>query len=188
MSGGTTADPVFANLGNTDQRSKIGTFNIAPTYTRVISNNAVFNFGAYVRKDQYNYYPSGNPLADLGPIQTQSISQNRTLTNAGARSDITYARGIQNIKAGAVYQQTFLRENDKLGVIDATYNAPCADGDGNPLPGYSDPSACDGIASFQNPNYLPVLAPFDLTRNGDFLQLLRPYRCQGTVDVHRGPD
>jgi hypothetical protein len=177
VSGGTSADPTFADIGNTDQRSKIGTFNISPTYTRVISNNAVFNFGAYVRKDQYNYYPSGNPLADLGPIQTQSISQNRTLTNAGARSDITYAKGIQNIKAGAVYQQTFLRENDKLGVIDATYNAPCVDADGNTVPGYSDPSACDGITTFPNPNYLPVLAPFDLTRNGDF------YSYFGHTDV-----
>jgi Carboxypeptidase regulatory-like domain len=177
VSGGTSADPTFANIGNTDQHSKIGTFNIAPTYTRVISNNAVFNFGAYVRKDQYNYYPSGNPLADLGPIQTQSISQNRTLTNAGARSDITYAKGIQNIKAGAVYQQTFLRENDKLGVIDATYNAPCVDAGGNSLPGYSDPSACDGITTFPNPNYLPVLATSDLTRNGDF------YSYFGHTDV-----
>ena len=30
-------------------------------------NNSVFNFGPYVRKDEYNYYPSDNPLADLGP-------------------------------------------------------------------------------------------------------------------------
>ena len=46
VSGGASANPVFANIGNTDQRSKIGTFNISPTYTRVISNNAVLNFGA----------------------------------------------------------------------------------------------------------------------------------------------
>jgi hypothetical protein len=177
VSGGTSANPTFDNIGNTDQRSKIGTFNIAPTYTHLISNNAVFNFGAYVRKDQYNYYPSSNPLADLSPIQTQAISQFRTLTNVGARSDVTYAKGNQNIKAGAVYQQTFLRENDKLGVIDATYNAPCVDTDGNPLPGYSDPSGCDGISSFENPDYLPALAPFDLTRSGGF------YSYFGHTDV-----
>ena len=177
VSGGTSADPVFANLGNTDQHSKIGTFNIAPTYTRIISNNAVFNFGGFVRKDTYNYYPSGNPLADLGPIQTSSIAQDRTLTNAGVRSDITYAKGIQNIKGGAVYQQTFLRENDKLGVVDAIYNAPCVDQDGNPMPGYSDPTACDGVATFPNPAYFPVLAPYDLTRGGSF------YSYSGRTDV-----
>ena len=51
ISGGTSASPVFGNVGNTDQRSKIGTFNISPTYTRIISNNSVFNLGAFVRKD-----------------------------------------------------------------------------------------------------------------------------------------
>ncbi len=39
-------DQFGSNLGNTDQRSKIETFDIAPTYTRVIGSNAVFNFGA----------------------------------------------------------------------------------------------------------------------------------------------
>ncbi len=179
VDGGTSSNPVFANLGDTDQRSKIGTFNIAPTYTRVVSNNAVFNFGAFVRKDLYNYYPSNNPLADLGPanLQTSSIAQDRTLTNMGAHSDFTYAKGIQNIKAGAIYQQTLLRENDKLGVVDATYNAPCVDEDGNPLAGYSDPSQCSGSALGVNPNYLPVLAPYDLTREGSF------YSYFGHTDV-----
>ncbi len=39
VSGGASASPVFANVGNTDQHSKIGTFNISPTYTRIISND-----------------------------------------------------------------------------------------------------------------------------------------------------
>ena len=34
-----------------------------------MSANAVFTFGAYVRQDQYNYYPSNNLFADLGPTQ-----------------------------------------------------------------------------------------------------------------------
>jgi hypothetical protein len=181
VSGGTSASPVFANVGNTDQHSKIDTFNISPTYTRVISNNSVLNLGGYVRKDLYNYYPSGNPLADLGPatLQTSSISQDRTLTNAGVHSDFTYARGINNIKAGVVYEQTFLREHDNLGVVDASYplSAPCMDVNGNPLPGYSDPSACDGVVALQNPYYLPVLAPYDLTRGGSF------YNYFGHTDV-----
>ncbi|HXO62719.1 MAG TPA: TonB-dependent receptor, partial [Candidatus Acidoferrales bacterium] len=45
-------------VGNTDQRSQIGTFNIAPTWTRLVGTTAVFTLGAYVRRDQYNYYPS----------------------------------------------------------------------------------------------------------------------------------
>ena len=93
--GATSANPVFGIIGNTDQHSKIGTFNISPTYTRVISTDSVFNLGAFVRKDIYNYYPSGNPLADLGPpnLQTSSICQNRTLTNAGVHSDSRLLQG-----------------------------------------------------------------------------------------------
>jgi len=168
VSGGSSADPVFGNVGNADQRSKIGTFNIAPTYTRVMSTNSVLNLGAWIRKDLYNYYPSGNPLADQGPanLQTSSISQDRTLTNAAAHSDFDYSKGIQTIKAGVVYQQTFLREHDNLGVVNPTYNSPCVDVNGAPLPGYSSPSTCDGVASFPNPSYLAVLGPYDLTRGG----------------------
>ena len=176
ISGGTSANPVFGNVGNTDQHSKIGTFNIAPTYTRIIGAYSVFNFAPFIRKDSYNYYPSGNPLADLGPpsLQTASISQERTLTNTGVHSDFSYIRGIHNIKVGARYEQTFLREHDTLGIVENTYNAPCADADGNPLPGYSASSVCPIEA---NPSFQPVLAPYDLTRGGT------SYYYSGHTDV-----
>jgi hypothetical protein len=177
VGGGTSANPVFGNLGNTDERSKIGTFNISPTYTHIVSNDSVFNFGAFVRRDDYNYYPSKNPLADLGPIQTSSIVQQRSLTNTAAHADYSYVKRANNLKIGAQYGQTFLHENDGLGVIDPAYNAPCVDISGNSLPGYSDPSACDSVISFQNPNYLPVLAPYDLTRGGSV------YKYSGHTDI-----
>jgi hypothetical protein len=166
VSGGSGPNPTFGNVGNTDQRSKIGTFDIAPTYTRTIGANSVFNFGPYVRRDDYNYYPSGNPLADLGPpnLQNQTISQDRSLTNAGVHSDISYAKGINNIKIGAMYSQTFLRENDTLGIVSSTFNSPCVDVNGNPIPGFTDPSQCSG--SMVNGNFNPVLLPYDLTRGG----------------------
>ena len=59
------ASPDVVPVGNADQRSKILTYNISPTYTRIIGNNSVFNLGAFLRRDEYNYYPSENPLADL---------------------------------------------------------------------------------------------------------------------------
>jgi hypothetical protein len=168
----------FGNdVGDTDQHSKIETFDIAPTYTRVIGSNSVFNFAPYVRRDAYNYYPSANPLADLGPpnLQNQTIGQYRTLTNTGVHSDYSYVKGIHNIKVGAVYEQTFLRENDRLGIVAPTFNSPCLDASGNPVNGFSDPSQC-AMAGLQpnngsNPNvtatpFNPVLLPFDLTRGG----------------------
>ncbi|MGA2808972.1 MAG: TonB-dependent receptor [Terracidiphilus sp.] len=182
---GSSSSPVFVNVGNTDQHSKIGTYNISPTYTRIIGNNSVWNLGAFVRRDDYNYYPSGNPLADLGPsnLQTSSIAQSRTLTNAAVHTDFSYAKGIQNIKAGAQYGQTFLRENDSLGVVEATYDSPCVDAvTGISLPGYLSTTGCGGVDSsgnavIANANYLPVLAPYDLTRGGSL------YSYFGHTDV-----
>ncbi len=176
---GTGANPVFGSVGNTDQRSQIDTFNISPTYTRIVNNNSVFNLGAFVRKDLYRYYPSDNPLADRGPanLQTSSIYQNRTLMNAGVHSDFSYDKGIHTFKIGAQYGQTFLRENDSLGVVDPTYNAPCVAAGGNSLPGYLNPAECPGGVAGQNPAYLPVLAPYDFTRGGSY------YNYQGRTDV-----
>ncbi len=53
-------------------------------------------------RDSYNYYPSDNPLADLGPpnLQNQTISQIRSLTNAGVHTDLSYVKGINTIKIG----------------------------------------------------------------------------------------
>ena len=178
VSGGASASPVFDIVGNADQRSKIGTVNIAPTYTRVVNQYTVLNLGAYFRKDLYHYYPSGDPLADLGPsnLQTSSIFQDRSLANAGTHGDLTYSRGAHTVKAGINYTQTFLRESDSLGVVEATYNAPCVNGSGNPVAGYSDPSTC-GAGLSANPAFLPVLRPYDLTRGGGV------YSYQGRADV-----
>ncbi len=175
LSGGASPAPLFGNVGNADQRSQIQTFNFAPVYTRILSNNAVWNLGGFLRHDDYHYYPSANPLADLGPanLQTSSISQQRTLANTGIHSDLDYSRGIHTAKFGAQYDQTFLDENDSLGIVSPYYNAPCLDATGNPAAGYSNPAQC----AFPNPNYLAVLAPYDLTRGGSL------YTFAGHTDV-----
>jgi hypothetical protein len=141
-------------VGSTDQRSQIGTFSFAPTWTHLISSSAVFTLGAWVRRDAYNYYPSDDPFADLGPfsLQRESVSQYRTLTNAGARSVISYVRGVNNIKAGINYEQTFLNEDDHMGIVDPTLNAACLGPNTNPdtaasyplapVQGFTDPSQC----------------------------------------------
>ena len=177
--------PNGAPVGPTDQRSQIKTFNIAPSWNRLLGNTAVFTLGAFVRRDQFNYYPSADPFADLGPInlQRETVAQNRTLTNAGLRSDISYVKGINNLKAGAVYEQTFLDEHDPLGIVDPTLNAPCvafsaAQNQYVSVQGFTNPSQCTGVNqpntaqnfnapnSSQYPNFNPILLPYDLTRGG----------------------
>jgi hypothetical protein len=155
-------------VGAQDQVSKIRTFNIAPTWTRLINPHTVLTFGAYVRQDQYNYYPSADPFADFTPdLQSQSIAQNRRLTNAGARASISYVQGIHNLKLGINYEHTFLTEHDTIGLVDPTANAVCLNPDGSPFtgPSLTDPNGCAGSLS-QNPGFIPLLACYDLTRTG----------------------
>ena len=145
-------------VGPADQRSQIKTLNIAPSWTRLLSSTAVFTLGAFVRRDQFNYYPSGNPFADLGPLnlQRESIGQNRKLTNAGLRSDLSYVKGIHNIKIGAVYEQTFLDEQDRLGVVDPTFLPSLTDANGVPCYNSTTHQAIDSPCT--------DLFPYDLTR------------------------
>ena len=149
-------DPAGNPLGATDQRSQIRTLNVAPSWTRLLSTNAVFSFGGFVRHDHYNYYPSGNFYDDLSPIQQESVAQDRTLTNAGLRTALSYVKGIHNIKLGATYQQTFLNESDNLGIVDNGLLPSLTDGNGNPcfVNGVALGSPCSD------------LLPYDLTRTG----------------------
>src|SRR5882724_794304 len=165
-------DPNGNVVGFADQRSQIKTFNIAPSWTRLLNSNTVFTLGAFVRRDQFNYYPSGNPFADLAPdLQQETLVQDRTLTNAGLRSDISYVKGINNLKAGMTYQQTFLDENNHFGIVDPTLNPVCLNADGSPNtnPTVTDPGQCGGaqnLGGSSNPDFNSLLLPFDLTRGG----------------------
>ena len=176
----------FGNdVGDADQKSKIETFDIAPSYTRTIGKSSVFNFGPYIRKDAYQYFPSENPLADLGPpnLQRETIGQYRTLTNAGVHTDLSYTKGKQTIKGGAMYASTFLRERDSLGIVAPTLNSPCLNASGAPVNGFTSPTQC-AAAGYQpntaaNPNatgtlFNPVLLPYDLTRGGSNYNFFGP--------------
>jgi hypothetical protein len=164
--------PSGVGVGSTDQRSQIKTLDIAPAWTRLLNNHTVFTLGGWVRQDRYHYYPSGDLFADLQPdLQLQTIGQTRRLTNAGARAEVAYAKGINNLKAGVVFQHTFLTEDDSFGVVDPTANAPCLNADGSPYtnPGLTNPANCAGPLQ---PNqgqgsvlaFIPILACYDLTR------------------------
>jgi hypothetical protein len=150
---GLTNPITGAPLGPSDQRSQIKTYNIAPSWTRILSPNAVFTFGAFLRKDQYNYYPSADPFNDFSPdLLGQSITQSRSLTNLGFRSSLSYVKGIHNIKAGITYQHTFLTEGESIGIVDPGLvpGLNCQDANGNALPG----TPC------------AILLPYDLTQGG----------------------
>ena len=163
--GTSIVNPVTgAPLGPSDQRAQIRTFNIAPTLTHLINSNALLTVGGWVRRDLYNYYPSSDPLNDLAPdLQVETASQDRHLTNTGVRGDISYVKGINNIRFGVVYQQTFLTENDKFGIVDPTFlpSLNTENPDGTIIPG--NPCFAGGVATGPP---CTTLLPFDLTNGG----------------------
>jgi hypothetical protein len=153
-------------VGSTDQRSEIKTIDIAPAWTRLLNDETVFTLGGWVRQDRYNYYPSGDPFADLIPnLQLQTIGQARKLTNAGARAEVAYSKGIHNVKAGVFFEHTFLTEDDRFGIVDPAANAVCLNADGSSYtsPGLTDPADC-ATPLQPNPSFIPLLGCYDLTR------------------------
>ena len=161
--------PNGAPVGSEDQRSKIGTYNISPTWMRLLSPSTVLTVGASMRRDQYNYYPSRDPFADFTPdLQRQAIGQDRSLMNAAAHADIAYAKGAHNLKVGIHYGQTFLTENDSLGIVDPTFNPVCLNPNGSPdlSPLITNPAQCSAGGFTPNPSFIPLLGCLDLTRPG----------------------
>src|SRR5580698_3126348 len=165
----TFGDPVPA----ADQRSQIKTINVAPSWSYLINPRTVFTLGTFVRRDDYHYYPSNDPFADLGPanLQRETVGQQRTLTNAGVHSDIAYVRGINNMKFGATYEQTFLNEADTLGIVDPTLvpglTPYCLGPTGQPIPG----TPC------------ATLAPYDLTGGGGLYAPGSVFGFNGSTDI-----
>jgi hypothetical protein len=155
-------------VGSQDQRSQIQTFNLAPTWTHVAGAHTVVTYGAWARQDQFHYYPSRDPFADLTPdLQLQTVGQARTLTNLGMRANVSYSSGIHNLKIGINYMDTIVTEKDNLGIVDPTLNAPCLNPDGSPYTGASltSPAGC-GQMLRANPGFVPLLGCYDLTRTG----------------------
>jgi hypothetical protein len=155
-------------VGPSDQRSQIKTLDIAPSWTRLLNNETVLTLGGWVRQDRYNYYPSGDPFADLIPdLQLQTIGQTRRLTNTGLRLEGAYSKGIHNVKVGVFFQHTFLTEDDSFGIVSPAANAVCLNADGSAYssPGLTNPADC--AAPLQpNPSFIPILGCYDLTRTG----------------------
>jgi hypothetical protein len=168
-----------------DQRQRVLTWNIAPGYQHTINAHTLLTINPYIRKDQFNYYPSRNILAD----QPATQNQQRQLLNYGVKADLSTTVGHHNIKVGVDLKQTRLLENFGFGITDPTFNSPCLTTAGDPVGDTSltNPAQCAG-AGFQpniasNPNvvnpFSPGLLPFDLTRNGQL------FVYHGTANINQ---
>ncbi len=138
-----------------NQRQRVKSVNIAPGYVHVFNASTVLTVNPYYRNDQVNYFPSANPFQD----RTTTVSQSRRLANAGIKADVSYVKGINNIKVGAQLQRTYLNEGFAFGITDPNFNPPCVEGNGGG-------GGICGAGQISNGNFLPGLLPFDLTRGG----------------------
>ena len=103
-------------MGSTDQVSKIRTFNIAPTWTRIVNTeHGVHAWAGSRGRINTTTIPAPIPSADLIPdLQTNTIGQNRRLTNLGLRASVSMVKGIHNIKVGFTWEDTILTEKDSF--------------------------------------------------------------------------
>lgn len=146
-----------------NQRSKILSYNTSLIWTHLFGSDMLLSVNPYIRQDQFHYYPSADPFHD----QTATLSQSRRLQNVGLRTDLSYNKGIHNVKGGVEFYHTFLDEGFATGITDPAFNPVCLDSSGIPIvdPTVLDP-ACSGAGQQVNPNFIPGLLPLDLTRGG----------------------
>jgi hypothetical protein len=151
-----------------DQKQRVLTYNVAPGYQHTFNAQTLLTINPYIRRDQVNYYGSRDPFKD-NPV---TESQNRFLTNIGVKADISMVHGRHNLKFGTEINQTRLEENFTMGVTNPDYNPVCLNSVGSALllSGVADPALCSTInPTYQpNPNLLPGLVPYDLSRGGSF--------------------
>ena len=122
------------------QHQNIRTFNVAPGYSRVIGSSTLFTANGFVRQDHLTYLPSANPLDDT----PASVSQDRMLTNMGAKADLSMTLGAHSVKVGGSIGATRLHEQFTFGITDPA----------------------DSAFAGENGDFNQDLAPFDLTHGG----------------------
>ncbi|HLN02265.1 MAG TPA: TonB-dependent receptor [Bryobacteraceae bacterium] len=147
-----------------DQRQRVLTWSFAPGFQHTFNSSTLLTINPYIRKDQFNYYPSRDLFDDLPATQAQQ----RQLLNWGVKADIAATRGRHNIKAGIDLKQTRLLENFQFGVTNPTFDSPCVDANGAPVPNttLTNPLQCAGAGFQQNPGFSARIHPFDLSRGG----------------------
>ena len=159
-----------------DQHQTIDTFNVAPGYTRVLGSRLLLTANGFVRQDRVEYTPSADPFADT----PGTVAQNRRLTNIGGKVDFGYTRGIHNLKFGGSASRTELREDFSIGLTDPAINSPCVGADGvvPADPSLVSPEQCAPASLIENPDFVPGLVAFDLSRGGTVFR----FDGRGTID------
>lgn len=160
-----------------DQKQRVLSFNIAPSYQHTFQSATLLTVNAFARRDQVNFYGSRDFFNDT-PVTS---SQLRFLTNYGFKAEIATAHRFHTVRYGLQIQRTDLVEGFAIGVTDPAFNPVCLGAGGTPVldGSLTDPAMC-GSANpgyVANPDLLPGLVPYDLTRGGT------PFRFRGANGI-----
>jgi hypothetical protein len=147
-----------------DQHQHVATWSVAPGYQHTFNAHTLLTINPYIRKDEFFYYGSRDPFADTPSTQNQS----RQLLNWGVKSDLSVTAGRHVLKIGIDTKQTRLMENFGFAITDPNFNPICVDANGDSAgpSNLLDPNQCSNLGFSANPNLVPGLIPFDLTRGG----------------------
>lgn len=149
-----------------DQKQRVLTWSISPSWQRTLGSASLLTVTAFGRRDQVNYYGSRDPFDDTPATE----SQNRFLTNFGTKADLATSHKNHNLRFGVQVQQTRVLENFSLGITNPDFNPVCLSAAGSALllPDVTNPALCAQSypGAVANPNLLPGLVPYDLTRGG----------------------
>ncbi|WP_263410768.1 TonB-dependent receptor [Terriglobus tenax] len=158
-----------------DQKGKILSYNLSPSWTHVVNDHTLFSVNPYLRQDNFHYYPSANPFNDT----PATLSQSRRLQNAGIKADFSWTKGTNTLKVGGNFYHTFLHEGFSLGITDPGYNAVCFDANGDVVtdPTITSTAQCAGNGYTVNDAFIPGAVAYDLTRGGSL------YRFNGKTDI-----
>ena len=105
-----------------------------------------------------NYYPSPDPFADYGPLQKETVSQLRFLTNAGAALGLVLRQRDSQHQGRA--SPTSRRSSPKTTVSESS------------IPACSPAAQRLRRSAAECPGLVKTLAPYDLTAGGQTLPLL----------------
>ena len=161
-----------------DQRQRVVSFNIAPGYQHTFGGKTLITVNPWVRRDFVNYYPSRDVFLDA----PATLSQDRHLLNYGIRADVSSVLAGHTLKAGTEVKQTRLFEEFNMGITDFTFNPICVDTNGSAAgpATLTNPAGCGQLGLTANPNLMPGLVPFDLTRGGSFFH----FRDTGKINEY----
>ena len=143
----------------------------ARLYARAQLEALLLAANVFVRRDTVDYTPSADPFADQpGTV----VAEPRADGTSAPKSTSSYVQRRPQREVRRRGQRDEARpKHFSLGLTDPTVNSPCLDGDGAPSDdahSLRSDAQCAAAGLTANPDFVPGLVAFDLSRGGGLFQ------------------